>query len=67
MWTTASDDRVGPVQARHFYALLEELGHGNAWYHEEVDGGHSGSVDHASAARTAARSYSFIWDAMTRS
>ena len=67
VWTTASDDRVGPVQARHFYALLEELGHRNAWYHEEVDGGHSGSVDHASAARTAARSYSFIWDAMTRS
>ena len=66
VWTTSSDDRVGPVQARHFYALLEELGHRNAWYHEEVDGGHSGSVDHASAARTAARSYSFIWDALTR-
>lgn len=66
VWTTASDDRVGPVQARHFYALLEELGHRNAWYHEEVDGGHSGSVDHASAARTAARSYSFIWDALAR-
>ncbi|OFT44064.1 hypothetical protein HMPREF3160_01210 [Arthrobacter sp. HMSC06H05] len=66
VWTTASDDRVGPVQARHFYALLEELGHRNAWYHEEVDGGHSGSVDHASAARTAARSYSFIWGALTR-
>ncbi len=64
-WTTTSDDRVGPVQARHMAAALDELGVDTAWYHEEEGGGHAGSVDHADTARMLARSYTFLWLAAT--
>ncbi|MDR2254920.1 MAG: prolyl oligopeptidase family serine peptidase [Arthrobacter sp.] len=65
VWTTTSDDRVGPVQARHMAAALDGLGVDTAWYHEEEGGGHAGSVDHADTARMLARSYSFLWLAAT--
>jgi len=61
IWTTTSDDRVGPVQARAMAAALDDLGVDTAWYHEEAGGGHAGSVDHADTARMLARTYSFLW------
>ena len=66
IWTTTSDDWVGPVQARMMAAKMMADGVDDVWYHEDTSGGHAGSVDHADTARMLARSYSFLWDASTR-
>ena len=65
IWTTTSDDRVGPVQAREMAALMLALGVDDVWYHEDQAGGHAGSVDQADTARMLARSYTFLWLAAT--
>lgn len=65
IWTTTSDDRVGPVQARMMAAAMLEDGVDDVWYHEDTTGGHAGSVDHADTARMLARSYTFLWLAAT--
>lgn len=65
IWTTTSDDRVGPVQARMMAAAMFDLGVDDVWYHEDVTGGHAGSVDHEDTARMLLRSYTFLWLALT--
>lgn len=65
IWSTTSDDRVGPVQARMMAARMLADGVDDVWYHEDTTGGHAGSVDHADTARMLARSYSFLWEAST--
>lgn len=63
IWSTTSDDRVGPVQARMMAAHMMHDGVDDVWYHEDSTGGHAGSIDHADTARMLARSYSFLWEA----
>ncbi|WP_291278029.1 prolyl oligopeptidase family serine peptidase [Galactobacter sp.] len=65
IWTTTSDDRVGPVQARMMAAAMVDLGVDDVWFHEDVTGGHAGSVDHEDTARMLLRSYTFLWLALT--
>ncbi|MGO3089338.1 MAG: prolyl oligopeptidase family serine peptidase [Galactobacter sp.] len=65
IWTTTSDDRVGPVQARMMAAAMFDLGVDDVWFHEDVTGGHAGSVDHEETARMLLRSYTFLWLALT--
>ncbi|MCH4092472.1 prolyl oligopeptidase family serine peptidase [Acetobacter sp.] len=44
IFTSTSDDRVGPVHARRFAARLEALGK-PFFHYEDVEGGHSGTVN----------------------
>lgn len=44
IFTATSDDRVGPVHARRFAARLEALGQ-PFFYYEDIEGGHSGTVN----------------------
>lgn len=44
IFTATSDDRVGPVHARRFAARLEALGK-PFFYYEDIEGGHSGTVN----------------------
>ncbi len=60
LWTATSDDRVGPVQARKMAARLAELGYAQAYFHEELDGGHAGASDNAQAAALQARWLLFL-------
>ncbi len=65
IWTATSDDRVGPVQARKMAARMKELGVGNVWFHEALEGGHAGASDNRQAARMHVMSYEFLWKALT--
>ncbi|NHO34095.1 prolyl oligopeptidase family serine peptidase [Acetobacter fallax] len=44
IFTSTTDDRVGPVHARRFAARLEEIG-SPFYYYEDMEGGHSGTVN----------------------
>ena len=61
IWTTTSDDRVGPSQARVMAAKMMDLGIENVRYHEPSGGGHAGSTDNESTAKMLATSYEFLW------
>lgn len=61
IWTTTSDDRVGPSQARIMAAKMMDLGINNVRYHEPEGGGHAGSTDNESTAKMLATSYEFLW------
>lgn len=65
IWTATSDDRVGPVQARKMAALMESLDVPTLWFHEALEGGHSGAGNNAQAARLHTASYEFLWRALT--
>ncbi|WP_036530002.1 prolyl oligopeptidase family protein, partial [Nocardia sp. CNY236] len=47
--TSTRDDRVHPGHARKMTALLKSQGH-EVWYHENIEGGHSGAADNKQAA-----------------
>lgn len=61
IWTTTSDDRVGPSQARIMAAKMMDLGIENVRYHEPLGGAHAGSTDSESTAKMLATSYEFLW------
>ncbi|MPY11634.1 prolyl oligopeptidase family serine peptidase [Arthrobacter bussei] len=65
IWTATSDDRVGPVQARKMAARMKEMGIGDVWFHEALEGGHAGAADNRQAARMHALSFEFLWRALT--
>ncbi|WP_043443237.1 prolyl oligopeptidase family serine peptidase [Arthrobacter sp. L77] len=67
IWTATSDDRVGPVQARKMAARMKDLGAGDVWFHEALEGGHAGAADNRQAARMHAMSFEFLWRALTGS
>lgn len=67
IWTATSDDRVGPVQARKMAARMESMGIDNVWFHEALEGGHSGASDNKQAAALHTRSHHFLWRALTGS
>ena len=64
IWTTTTDDRVGPVQARKMAARMLERGITSTRYHEPLDGGHAGATDNESTARMLVTSYEFLWRAI---
>ncbi len=61
-YTTTSDDRVGPVQARKMAAKMEAMGYKNVWFYENTEGGHGAGADNAQSATMHALAYDFLWD-----
>ena len=61
-YTTTSDDRVGPVQARKMAARMDAMGYPNVWFYENTEGGHGAGADNAQAATMHALTYDFLWD-----
>ena len=61
-YTTTSDDRVGPVQARKMAARMEEMGHPDVWFYENLEGGHGAGADNRQSAYMHALAYEFLWD-----
>jgi prolyl oligopeptidase len=61
-YTSTSDDRVGPVQARKMAARMHEMGYTNAWFYENTEGGHGGAADNRQSAYMHAMAYTFLWD-----
>ncbi len=61
-YTTTSDDRVGPVQARKMDAKMEAMGDKKVWFYENTEGGHGAGVDHRQEAFMHALAFSFLWD-----
>jgi len=61
-YTTTSDDRVGPVQARKMAAKMQAMGHQNVWFYENLEGGHGAGADNRQAALMHALAYDFLWD-----
>jgi prolyl oligopeptidase len=61
-YTTTSDDRVGPVQARKMAAKMQAMGQKNVWFYENLEGGHGAGADNKQAALMHALAYDFLWD-----
>lgn len=61
-YTTTSDDRVGPVQARKMAAKMLGMGYKNVWFYENLEGGHGAGADNKQASYMHALAYSFLWD-----
>jgi prolyl oligopeptidase len=61
-YTTTSDDRVGPVQARKMAAKMQAMGIPNVWFYENLEGGHGAGADNKQAALMHALAYDFLWD-----
>ncbi len=61
-YTTTSDDRVGPVQARKMAAKMLGMGHKNVWFYENLEGGHGAGADNKQSAYMHALAYEFLWD-----
>ena len=61
-YTTSSDDRVGPVQARKMAAKMQGMGHPNVWFYENPEGGHGAGADNKQSALMHALAYNFLWD-----
>lgn len=59
IFTTTKDDRVGPVHARKFAALMEEY-HLPFYYDEITEGGHGEGADNRQQARTDAEKYTYL-------
>ncbi len=60
-YTTTSDDRVGPAQARKMAAKMEAMGHPNVWFYENTEGGHGAGADNRQAAHMHALAWNFLW------
>ena len=60
-YTTTSDDRVGPAQARKMAARMEHMGYKNVWFYENLEGGHGAGADNRQAAHMHAMAYNFLW------
>jgi prolyl oligopeptidase len=59
IFTTTKDDRVGPVHARKFAALLKELNK-PYYYQEIIEGGHGAGADLKQAANTYATMFTYL-------
>ncbi len=59
IFTTTKDDRVGPVHARKFAALLKELN--KPYYYQEItEGGHGAGANLKQSANTYATQYTYL-------
>ena len=45
-------------------ARMQRLGVPNAWFHEDLEGGHAGASDNRQAAAMHARSLEFLWQSV---
>jgi prolyl oligopeptidase len=61
-YTTTSDDRVGPAQARKMAAKMEGMGIPDVWFYENLEGGHGAGADNRQSAHMHAMVYDFLWD-----
>jgi prolyl oligopeptidase len=61
-YTTTSDDRVGPAQARKMAAKMEGMGIPNVWFYENLEGGHGAGADNKQSAHMHAMVYDFLWN-----
>ncbi|HEX7338809.1 MAG TPA: prolyl oligopeptidase family serine peptidase [Rhodanobacteraceae bacterium] len=61
-YTTTSDDRVGPQQARKMAARMEHMGYKNVWFYENREGGHGAGADAKQSANMFAMDYNFLWN-----
>ena len=61
-YTTTSDDRVGPQQARKMAAKMQGMGLPGVWFYENTEGGHGAGADNKQAAHMHALAYTFLWD-----
>jgi prolyl oligopeptidase len=61
-YTTTSDDRVGPAQARKMAAKMEGWNLPNVWFYENLEGGHGAGADNKQSAHMHALAYTFLWD-----
>ncbi|MGA9333051.1 MAG: prolyl oligopeptidase family serine peptidase [Rudaea sp.] len=61
-YTTTSDDRVGPVQARKMAAKMLDMGHKNVWFYENLEGGHGAGADNKQTSYMHALAYEFLWN-----
>ncbi len=61
-YTTTSDDRVGPEQARKMAARMEHMGYNNVWFYENREGGHGAGADAKQSATMFAMDYNFLWN-----
>lgn len=60
-YTSTSDDRVGPEQARKMAARMEKQGHDKVWFYENREGGHGAGADAKQSAFMFAMDYNFLW------
>jgi prolyl oligopeptidase len=58
--TSTRDDRVHPGHARKMFARMREQGH-DAWYYENIEGGHGAASNNEQRALMAAIEYTFLW------
>ena len=63
-YTTTSDDRVGPVQARKMAAKMQGMGYPNVWFYENLEGGHGSGAENKQSAYMWAMAYTFLWDTL---
>ncbi|MGA0588577.1 prolyl oligopeptidase family serine peptidase [Dyella sp. KRB-257] len=61
-YTTTSDDRVGPVQARKMAAKMQAMGLPDVWFYENLEGGHGAGADNRQSAYMHALAYRFLWE-----
>ncbi|MFK2905741.1 S9 family peptidase [Dyella ginsengisoli] len=61
-YTTTSDDRVGPVQARKMAAKMQAMDLPDVWFYENLEGGHGAGADNKQSAYMHALAYGFLWD-----
>jgi len=61
-YTTTSDDRVGPVQARKMAAKMIDMKLPGVWFYENLEGGHGAGADNKQSATMHALAYDFLWD-----
>nr|WP_241740087.1 MULTISPECIES: prolyl oligopeptidase family serine peptidase [Microbacterium] len=66
IYAAASDDRVGPVQARKMAARLTQETDAEVYYLEPVEGGHAGTIDNAATAALHATIHAFFDNVLTR-
>ena len=59
IFTTTKDDRVGPVHARKYAALLKELNK-PYFYQEIIEGGHGAGANLKQSANTYATMYTYL-------
>jgi prolyl oligopeptidase len=61
-YTTGSDDRVGPEQARKMAAKMQHMGYEHVWFYENRGGGHGAGADAKQSATMFAMDYNFLWN-----
>lgn len=65
-YTAISDDRVNPAHARKMAARMRQMGHQQAYFYENTEGGHSATADKRQAAFHSALVSEFLWSSLNR-